>query len=196
MGSDSVAELDSTMTLTRSPPDASSLVRPGLGVLAERGLGIGKIQVLGTDPDAVLRRLAGFEPPSPCAQVERQGLHCAWLSPNEWLLTGPEREVADMLMQIDARGADEVLAVDLTHARASFVINGTDARDVLASLCPLDFWSEAFPVHAVARSLLGDAGMFVARLPDLTDVPRFRIIVDQTMAAYAARVLASSQSRP
>ncbi len=190
-----MAEPDKTMTLTRTLPRASSFVRPSLGVLAEPGLGIGKLQVLGADPAAVFRALVGIEPPPACAQVAAQGLEFAWMAPNEWLLTGPEQAVTDMLARLDDRGGDDALAVDLTHARAAFVVNGTDARDVLASLCPLDLWSESFPVHAVARSLLGDAGMFVARLPDATGVPRFRIVVDQTMAAYAARMLAGPQSR-
>ncbi len=191
-----MAELDTTTVLARAWPDASSLVRPGLGILLEQGVGIGKFQVAGVDPGTIFRRLTGFEPPPACEQIDRNGLLFAWLSPNEWLVTGPEHRVAAMLSQIDERGADDVLAVDLTHARAPFIVNGTQARDALASLCPLDLWSKAFPVNAVARSLLGDVGMFIARLPDLTDVARFRVIVDQTMAAYAARMLAGPQPRP
>jgi len=185
-----VAKTHTMMPLSRTPPSAFSLVKPGVDVMAEQGLGIGKVQVLGADPDAIFCRHVGCEPPPARTQIAHGGLLIAWLSPNEWLLTGPEREVADSLARIGGRGADEVFAVDLTHGRASFLVDGTDACDVLASLCPLDFWSAAFPVHAVARSLLGDVGMFVARLPDVSDAPRFRVVVDQTMAAYAARMIA------
>jgi sarcosine oxidase subunit gamma len=188
-----VLELDTPPTLSRAWPTAASFTRPGASVLAEQGLGLAKIQVLGADPDAMFRGAAGLEPPPPRMQADRQGLQLAWMSPNEWLLAGPERRVADALAPLEAR--DEVLAVDLTHARASFVLHGSGARDVLAALCPLDLHAEAFRVHAVARSLLGDAGLFIARMPDLNDAPRFRLVVDQTMASYAARMLGGPSQR-
>jgi hypothetical protein len=35
--------------------------------------------------------------------------------------------------------------------------------------------------------------MFVARLADPADEPRFRVVVDQTMGPYAARLLTASR---
>jgi sarcosine oxidase subunit gamma len=183
------------MTLSRTLSNTPALVRPGFRLRVEHGLAIGKLQIFGADPEAKFRHVLGLDAPAAGKQIERLGCAFAWLSPSEWLLTGPEFEVVAWLAQIDARGGDDVLAVDLTHARAALLLDGKDARDVLASVCPLDLWSQAFAVHAVARSLLGDTGMFIARLADLTDGPRFRLIVDQTMEAYAVRLLAGPSSR-
>jgi sarcosine oxidase, subunit gamma len=190
-----VAELDSTMALNRAESGVSPLIRPGFALRVEQGLGIGKLQVIGADPAAVFRRIVGFGAPATGRQIHERGANFAWMSPNEWLLTGAEDEVRAWLAQLGERGGEETLAIDLSHARASFVVDGANVRDVLASLCPLDLWSERFPVGSVARSLLGDTGMFIARLADLADGPRFRIVVDQTMETYAARLFAGPQPR-
>ncbi|MES2057152.1 MAG: sarcosine oxidase subunit gamma family protein [Pseudomonadota bacterium] len=188
-----MAEPDSSVELHRLLPSGSGMARPGLALRFERELGIGKIQIFGTAPDARFRRIAGAAAPHACGQTEQGGLTIAWLAPGEWLLTGPEPQVIARLEQIDEHEDDEVLAIDLTHARSSFLISGTDARDTLAAHCPLDLWSGTFPVHAVARSLLGDASMFIARLTDVADGPQFRIIIDQTMEDHVARMLAGPQ---
>jgi sarcosine oxidase, subunit gamma len=183
------------MALTRAGPGVSPLTRPGFALRTEPDLGIGKLQVLGADPAAVFRRIVGHDAPAAGRQIHEQGVNFAWLSPSEWMLTGNELEIRARLATIDQRGGDEALVVDLSHARTSFVLDGAHVRDVLAALCPLDLWSQAFPVGSVARSVLGDAGMFIARLADLAGGPRFRVVVDQTMEAYAARLLAGPQPR-
>ena len=190
-----MAELDSTMVLTRAGSRISPLTRPGFALRIEPDLGIGKLLVLGAQPAVVFRRIVGHDAPAAGRQIHDQGVNFAWLSPSEWLLTGNEHEMAARLARIDQRGGDDALVVDLSQARTSFVLDGPQVRDVLASLCPLDLWSEAFPVGSVARSLLGDTSMFIARLADLAGGPRFRVVVDQTMEAYAARLLAGPQPR-
>lgn len=190
-----MAELELMMALTRAEPGVSPLTRPGFALRVEQGLGIGKLQVVGAAPAAVFRRIAGFEAPAAGRQIHERGANFAWMSPNEWLLAGAEDDVHAWLARLGERGGDEALAIDLSHGRASFVVDGADVRDVLASLCPLDLWHETFPVDAVARSLLGDTGMFIARLADVAGGPRFRIVVDQSMAAYAGRLLAGPKTR-
>ena len=117
------------------------------------------------------------------------GIAVSWLAPDEWLLTGPEGAVLAALERAENAG-DSALATDLSHARASFQLSGAGARDRLAAQTPLDISDAAMPVGRVARTPLGDTGMFLARLPDTAGQPTFRIIVDQTMAAYAVRMLA------
>lgn len=180
----------SMIELHRAIPADVRIDQPGLTLVQELGLGIAKVQIFGGSRDPNLRRTALPVVPLPHEQMQEDSLNIAWLAPDEWLLTGPEREIIAWLAWIEERTSDQVLAVDLTHARVSFLISGTAARDALASHCPLDLWVGAFPVNAVARSLLGDTGMFIARLADLPEGPQFRFIVDQTMANYAARMLA------
>jgi hypothetical protein len=70
--------------------------------------------------------------------------------------------------------------------------NSKGGRDALAAHCPLDLRGRSFPVGAVARSLLGEAGIFIAREADVAGETLFRLIVDQTMAHYAVRLLAAA----
>jgi sarcosine oxidase subunit gamma len=110
------------------------------------------------------------------------------------LIIGAEADVAHMVERLNAQGGDEILALDVSHARFGMVLSGRDARLSLAAHCPLDLADDVFPVGMVARSLLGDTGMFLARLPDSGDGPQLRIVVDQTMAGYAVQMLAGFKS--
>jgi sarcosine oxidase subunit gamma len=191
-----VGEPDTKMILDRSAFEVGRGLRPGFVMQVEPELGVGKVQICGVTPDADFLRIVGLDAPRPQRQIHEQGVTFAWLSPNEWMLTGCESDVRAWLAKINDRGRDDVLAIELSHARVSLIVDGPQVRDVLASLCPLDLWSEAFPIGSVARSLLGESPMFISRLPDLADRPRFRVMVDQTMAAYAVRMLAGPKTRP
>jgi sarcosine oxidase subunit gamma len=103
--------------------------------------------------------------------------------------------VAVLLCRAHEFAGDLGLGVDLTHARASFLLTGADARDRLASTTPLNVADAAFGEGSVARTPLGETTMFLARLADRDASPRFRIIVDQTMACYAARMLTAPSTR-
>lgn len=181
-----------TPMLTRAAPPVADLERPGLMLRVRHDLGIGKLRVAPSDADASFQRIAGFAPPPVGRQVERDTLTFGWMAPGEWLVTGPEPAVATWVTEATEKGADEVLAIDFTHARVAFELSGNNTRAALAAHCPLDLWPDAFPVNAVARSLLGETVMSIARLADNEDGARFRIIVDQTMAPYARRLFAGA----
>ncbi|WP_447764488.1 sarcosine oxidase subunit gamma family protein [Sphingopyxis panaciterrae] len=184
-----MAESNPAIMLRRAAPDVADIVRPGLSFRIEPELGIAKLRIFG-EAEARFRDVAGTAPPRACTQVDDRGLTFAWLAPGEWLVIGAEAAVAAWVAEATGSGADDLLAIDFSHARAAFLLEGANARAALAAHCPLDLWPDAFPVGAVARSLLGDAGFFIARLADAEGAPRFRIIVDQTMTAYAGRLFA------
>jgi sarcosine oxidase subunit gamma len=181
--------------LQRTPSPAPEIARPGLTLRVERDIGIAKLQLLGEQPERQLSARTGLATPQTAAQVEENGLTLAWLAPGEWLLIGRESVVATKVSEMNAQSDADTLIVDLTHARTSFLVSGASARGALAAHCPLDLWPTAFPPGMVARSLLGDTGMFIACLNDGADDPCFRIIVDQTMASYAARMIAGPSPR-
>lgn len=180
---------DPQILLARAPSPAAGFVRPTLALEVE-DVALAKLRVYGPDADARFASITAIAPPSFRRQVVQNGLTFAWLAPGEWLICGGEQAVAAWLAQSDRRDHEAELALDITHGRIAFVLTGSDARDALAAHCPLDLWDKSFQVDDVARSLLGDTTMVIARLPDLDGAPRFRIVVDQSMAAYAARLLA------
>ena len=185
-----MVEQSSPTILQRSASPIDDVERPGLTLSMERRLGLGKLLIFGNGGDATFARLVGSPSPEAGRQIDTQGLTFSWMGPGEWLISGSEQDVVERLTQLDQTGGDDTLTVNLTDARTSFLLGGPDARIALAAHCPLDLCSNAFPVGAVARSLLGQTSIFIARLSDPPDGARFRIVVDQTMGPYAARLLA------
>lgn len=173
----------------RAPTTPHGFAQAGATLTAEPFLGIGKIQFLRGTTAAFFDAIFGESAPAPNQALSLGEITVSWLAPDEWLLTGPEGDVLAALERADMAG-DSGLATDLTDARASFRLSGQGARDRLAAHTPLDISDAAMPAGRVARAPLGDTGMFLATLPYTQGQPTFRIIVDQTMAAYAARMLA------
>lgn len=186
-----MAEQDFSVRLRRAPATPLASAVPGLAFREECTICIAKLQIYGGRAEQRFSDVVGTRPPAPRTQEQSDGLTTAWLAPGEWLLIGAESTVVAKLLQIEGRGGGDVLAIEITHARTAFLLSGTNAREALAAHCPLDFQASFFPINAVARSLLGNVGMFIARLEDVSGAPCFRIIVDQTMRQYAARMFAS-----
>lgn len=187
-----MSETQVATLLRRLRPLPHDIERSGFRLEVEHGIGCAKLRIYGAQADARYREIVGTLPPAVREQAGIGELTMAWLGPREWMATGPEAKIVEWLVLIEQAGHEDVLTADLTHARTALVVSGDQARAAVASHCPLNLWPEVFPVNAVARSLLGDTSMFIARLADGEDGARFRIVVDQTMAAYAARMLAGA----
>jgi len=181
-----------TAKLERAEPPVEDFAQPGLSLRVERDLGVAKLRVMLNTGDDAFQRVVGVAPPPPRAQIERDGLTFSWMSPDEWLITGPEASVAVWLTGVNAHADEGALAVDLTHARVSLELTGHSVRAALSRHSPLDLWPDTVPVGSVARTALGETRMFIARLEDEKGHPRFRIIIDQTMAPYVRRLFAGA----
>lgn len=180
------------MLLTCQTPAVTEIASEQLRLEFDPRFGIAKVQIWGGDYRPVAKALGAELPDAQRAILDNSSaVEIAWLAPDEWLLFGAEPDVARAADQARAAlSKSTALVTDLTHARAAFRLIGAKARDALAAHCPLDFSDAAFPVGAVARSLLGETHMFVGRRADEDRQPSFRLIVDQTMAQYASRLLA------
>lgn len=173
---------DGTTILAEAPPPAITFNRPGCTLEIDAALAIGKIRLI--DGDFAGR--FGVAPPPPRRQIERDGVTIAWMAPGEWLATGSPAAVAALLAKADGELG---FGIDISHGRTAFLLGGAEARTALSAVSALDVRDAAFPVDSVARTMLGATAMFLARLPDRGGAPTFRIIVDQTMAGHAARML-------
>jgi len=183
-----MAEQNPGRPLSRTVPDAAAFARTGCSLRFE-DIAVGKLRL----DEADFAPLLGFAPPPSRTQIEQGGATYAWLAPGEWLITGSEASVRAALEK--AGENDLAFTLDITHGRATFILSGPEARTAIASVSPLDTRDRAFAVGAVARSILGETGMFIARLAEEGGQPQFRIIVDQTMAAYAVRMLGEPATR-
>lgn len=175
---------------------AEDLLIEGAGVrfAAEPRLGIAKLQILAADPDAWFETALGIAPPPVLGEIEPGPVAIAWLAPGEWLVTGSEADVERVRTHCAEAAGNLGLMVDITHARAAFELSGPKASSALAAHCPLDFSEETMPVGAARRSTFSDTGFFISRRPDRDGQPRFRLIFDQTMAGYVARMLGATIS--
>lgn len=172
----------------RRPSGLAGFNEAGAALTLEDGLGVGKVQFLRETTVAYFSDLFGQPAPADRQSLALDMFEVSWLAPDEWLLTGDEAEVLAMIGRAAMFG-DSCLATNLSHARAAFRLSGAGARDRLAAVTPLDVTDAAMSVGDVARAPLSDTGMFIARLPNSEGQPVFRIVIDQTMAAYAIRML-------
>lgn len=172
----------------RGPSRLAGFNDAGAALTLEDGLGVGKVQFLRGTTAAYFSDLFGQPAPADRQSLSLDTVEFSWLAPDEWLVTGGEAEVLAIIGRAAMFG-DSCLATNLSHARAVFRLSGAGARDRLAAVTPLDVSAGAMAVGGVARAPLSDTGMFIARLPDSEGQPVFRIVVDQTMATYAVRML-------
>lgn len=181
---------------TLVPAAANDLLIEGAGVrlAAEPRLGIAKLQILAADPDAWFETALGIAAPPILDEIQPGPVAIAWLAPGEWLVTGSETDVERVRTRCAEAAGNLGLMVDITHARATFELSGPKAASALATHCPLDFGDEAMPVGAARRSTFSDTGFFISRRPDRAGQPCFRLIFDQSMAGYAARMLGATIS--
>ena len=172
----------------RGPSGLAGFNEAGAALTLEDRLGVGKVQFLRETTVAYFSDLFGQPAPADRQSLSLDMVEVSWLAPDEWLLTGDEAEVLAIIGRAVMFG-DSCLATNLSHARKAFRLSGAGARDRLAAVTPLDVSAGSMAVGGVARAPLSDTGMFIARLPDSEGQPVFRIVVDQTMAAYAVRML-------
>jgi len=104
------------------------------------------------------------------------------LGPDEWLLSGPEGETAQIAADVgEALAGLHHSLVDISHRHVALSVSGPRAADVLNSGCPLDLSSSAFPAGCATRTLLGKADVVLAKTDDL---PTFEIECGRSFAAY------------
>lgn len=105
-----------------------------------------------------------------------------WITPAEWLLECPMKEI-DSLHSVFTRRLARSLAVatDMSNAFACFDVSGARTNDVLMSGCSLDFRTDAFPAGRVARTSLAGIPAIIRK----TGEPHgFRCLVDRSYARH------------
>ena len=112
-----------------------------------------------------------------------------WMSPDEVMLLLPHTEVTVALSDISKQlqGVHH-LALDVSDARALFVLTGAGAREVLAKLAPVDLHPEHFGPGQFRRSRLGQ----VAAAFWMTGTGDFYVVCFRSVADYVFVLLEQS----
>jgi sarcosine oxidase, subunit gamma len=103
-----------------------------VGMITLRGKGLKSL-------DKVVKAITGTKVPAQrCIEVNDDRA-CGWMSPDEYLLILPYPEVPKALAALaKALNGQHYLTVDVSDARATFRVEGSQAADVLRKLCPVD----------------------------------------------------------
>ena len=109
-----------------------------------------------------------------------------WMSPDELLVLCPYSTVSANIEKMKATLGDmHALAVDVSDARASFLVKGPKAREVLAKLAPVDLAPGRFEPPMFRRTRLAQApAAFWMR-----DGTTFQIVCFRSHAQYVFDLL-------
>ncbi|SLN17327.1 sarcosine oxidase subunit gamma [Pseudooctadecabacter jejudonensis] len=102
-----------------------------------------------------------------------------WMSPDELLVMVPYGEVEATLAALDKTLLGKhYLAVDVSDARAVFTVEGAQAHEVLARVCPVDLHADSFAVGAFRRTRMAQVAAAIWRHEAGFDVICFRSVGD------------------
>ena len=123
-------------------------------------------------------------PLDPNTASGREGQHALWLGPDEWLLVGAEGTEATIEARCRAAlGTALGSVVDVSANRTALELSGPAARSVLETSCSLDLHPRTFAAGRCAQTSLARIPVI---LPQLTEEPRYRILVRPSFAIHLA----------
>ena len=128
-------------------------------------------------------------PAEACRAATQDESAALWLGPDEWLLISAQGRADDTAAALRAALAGLAHSlVDVSHRQVALELSGPDAPALLASGCPLDLDSAAFPAGMCTRTLLGKAEIVLWR----TSAEAFRVEVWRSFAPYVSAFLAEA----
>jgi sarcosine oxidase subunit gamma len=150
---------------------------PPRGVRLSELREVGKFDLRGESNDkafmsAIGRVLDLLLPTEPCHAAVQGEIAALWVGPNQWLITCPKAESADLAMRLaEALSGIHGAVTDITAGRAVFRLSGPSALDVLAKGCPLDLHPRTAGPGYVAGSVLAKITALIhLRDRDLVDI--------------------------
>lgn len=140
---------------------------PAASLIHVAGDAVGASAVLGTDLPTAAGAVAGSG-----------DVRILWLGPDTWLVKAPAADFGHWAARISA-SAPAAAINDVTHGRTTVLLEGANARDVLAAGCPLDFDESAFAPGRCAASLLGHLNVLI----ECTGADTFEVTVTRSYGA-------------
>jgi sarcosine oxidase subunit gamma len=134
-----------------------------------------------------LERVVGVELPTRPNDWHPGPPQAYWLGPGEWLIVGEPQMPEKMEDDLRAAAEDSWAAIiDVSDQRTILELDGPAAAEVLAGGCSIDLHRRAFGAGRCAQTLVGRAGVLIAR-GDRPD--GFRLFVRSSFADYLAEWL-------
>lgn len=109
-----------------------------------------------------------------------------WMSPDELMLVVPQAEAANGAARMaEALAGIHALAVDVSDARATFMLSGAGLREVIAKLAPVDMSVDGFGPGDFRRTRFGQ----LAAAFWMVSETEIRIVCFRSVAHYMYEML-------
>ena len=146
---------------------------------------------------AALKTCLGVAVPKRGTYAQTGETLLAWMSPDELLIMVPRAAGRASFAALEqALDGLHYLLADVSDARASFSIQGSAAREVVAKLAPMDVSSAQFPIGSFARTRFAQVAcaIFVEQ-EDHLSIICFRSVQDYVFALLCGAAKPGSEVR-
>lgn len=133
----------------------------------------------------------GLSLPEPRRTVRAGQAAALWFSPDELLLMLPDAGMAVAALA-DGLAGRHHLVLDMTDARARFLVEGPGAREVLARGAPVDLAPERFAEGDLRRTRIGQLAAAIW----CSGPERFEIVCFRSVAAHLRAWLETAAASP
>jgi len=115
-----------------------------------------------------------------------KGAHLiCWLGPDEWHIQTTASAATSLATELQsALDAQHATINDLSGGLVTYRVSGTDACNLFAKSCTLDFHTEVFAAETCAQSGLAKASVLIVRADD---PDTFEIVVRRSFSDYLQR---------
>lgn len=139
-----------------------------------------------------LRRTLALELPDTNAVETREGVHCLWLRPDEWLLVGgPAAQASpfDGLVPHASAGAATNASFDVSDHFQCLELRGAAAAQLLNCGCSVDFSERAFAAGRCCRTRIEEVPVIISR-PHGS--PGFDVMAERALTDYLWRWMSAA----
>ncbi|WP_108126369.1 sarcosine oxidase subunit gamma [Saccharospirillum mangrovi] len=108
-----------------------------------------------------------------------------WLTPDEWLLTGPADAAFSMEAKLREQLSGHYAVINVSGGQTLLQLSGANAKTVLMKSCPYDVHDRNFPVGKVVSTVFAKSQATLCRLGDDT----WELVIRRSFADYIWRWL-------
>lgn len=127
----------------------------------------------------------GLDLPGTLQSTAKGDWRLRWLTPDEWLLTGPGDAAFEMENALRAHLSGHYAVINVSGGQTLLQLSGAHVKTLLMKSCPYDIHDRNFPVGKVVSTIFAKSQATLCRLDD--DV--WELVIRRSFADYIWRWL-------